>query len=279
MEVFKGSPFPSSQPLARSQSVHRLNTLEVHNSLRPFRSLSEIMNLDTTRMRKVKIATASDALAFQYFGGNFPFSLPMMFGRPPGNVIMPTSTVMNQIKPGMEISNDAQELVWNQLLGKVLTQELPQLSRKAYLEVMIDETVSKIYSDTEEPVVRMELEESASRETGFEEDVWIICEDVLEEQMGLVIKEELELLVGEEIRANKVVSKLLECCYRKVLGVVLKDTVTEAIPEIVKDVVCEEAVDDFLDSFFFKAHIKIIAQDAFKQCQEQGFVGIVIFHI
>lgn len=272
LEVYKGPSTSQSQsqrqsgPSTSSRLPEAVQVVTQAPTLRPTKSLREILNLDTTHMKIVKAATGSDALACQYFsGGRHPFPLSLMFGRIPGNVIMPTRTIMDSIKPGLEIKEGTLNTIWNTLLVSVMKETLQKsvkaIVRESVVAKLADEKCQEIVEET----VSKEIVQFVEDEVGFKEDIMMFSEDVMEAMLGLVCSSIIEEVASANHRRNLAISKVVKCCYRKLTKIVVTDIVEQLVHPSILDCLCEEVIDDLLDSSVFQLHVKVIAGNARKE--------------
>lgn len=263
VELYKGTPAVGTGPLIVSPVA-----LQPDGATRPRRrvpSLWEIMNLDMTQMKVVKTVGPSEALACSYFNqGPQPFSMSLMFSNKISrSVIMPTNYIMDSIKPGMEIKDETLVTVLNTVLKSVLRTQVKDSSERSIRNAILESTMEETFQQLEDHVINQEVSESVERELEYEVDFLILLEDAVEAVLGLVI----ETNAAEELRsARKIhsISKIIHCCYRKLAGTVIAETVDQLMPDALLHCLCEEVVDDILESPIFDLHVKVVAGEALR---------------
>lgn len=286
LEVYNGPSTSRSQAQSQpgsstSSSLPEGQTIVHATTLRPTKSLREIFNLDTTHMKIVKAATGSDALACQYFsgGGRHPFPLSLMFGRIPGNIIMPTRAIMESIKPGLDIKEGTLNTIWNTLLVSVMKEAIEKSAKTEVREALVTKFAEEKYQKIEEEIVNQEIIESVEDEVGFKEDVMIVCEDLMEAMLGLVCSNIIEEVSAAEHRRSLAISKVVTCCYRKLTKIVLAEMVEQLVYPSLLDCICEKVIDELLNSSFFELHVKVVAGNARKQCLSERSVHYLFYDI
>ncbi|CAL8121682.1 unnamed protein product [Orchesella dallaii] len=189
-------------------------TVERQSHCAPTRSLSQILNFDTTRMKSIPTITPAHAVVCQFFNQNGPkFPLGQMWGRSTANVVMPLNIILDEIKPGMTINDNAVECAWKKLMfGEiegVFKTELNRLADKVLSqEKILAQCISPIYDKLEEDALNYAVSFLADQEVDAENDHLVCIEDLMAEMIGDVCRKQKS---EEEIMemSNKAVDEII----------------------------------------------------------------------
>lgn len=269
------------QPFGQIQNPGRVPTTTQRRPVR-YKSLQEILNLDVSKMKVIDVISPSDALACQYFSGsNFPFPVGMMFGRTPGSVIMPTKSLMESIKPGMEICDATVEAVWNSIFNGAAKPVIKLSAQKCLSqEKAIQKVVPEWHEHFIEECVNDFIMCAAEDEFDTEENIMIECEDVVADIVHFVCNDFIESSSKSEFHVAEMMIEAAESSYMKLEENVVSKCVNESAQQEFLTDNCQEAIEELFASDFFDGCVRILARDSLEKCKvEEAKVRYMSFSI